>query len=142
MKRIIALDLGTKKCGIAISDPLQIISQPLTIIYYEPQNFEFLISEIKKIIDDYKPIESILLGIPKNTRNYISPTEKIIYKFEKLIKDKFTNINIILVDENYSSKHADKLMYEMNYNKNKKKKSRDMLAAQIILENYLVLVKK
>ena len=79
--RLIAIDFGTKKSGIAISDPLKIIAQPLKTIFYKELNFSFITEEIKKIIDEYKPIEKIILGITTNLDNSISNTGKIILKF-------------------------------------------------------------
>lgn len=139
--RIIALDLGTKKCGIAITDPLQIISQPLVTIFYNNQDFDFLINELKQVINMYNPIETIVVGFPKNIDNSISPTGKIVLKFKSMLQSNFPRITIVLFDEKYTSKDADKVMLEMNLNKKQKKISRDKIAAQKILENFLLFKK-
>ena len=73
--RLIAIDFGTKKSGIAISDPLKIIARPLKTIFYKELNFSFITEEIKKVINEYKPIEKIILGITTNLDNSISNTE-------------------------------------------------------------------
>lgn len=133
--KIISLDVGIKKTGIAISDELKIISQPLTTIYYEAKDFNYLIDEVLKILSS-ENIDTILIGITYNIDKTLSDTGKIIYKFyEKLLK--VTNIKIILVDERGTSKASDELMRSMKFNKKKKKESRDVFAAQIILKNYL-----
>lgn len=138
--RILAIDFGTKKCGIAISDPLQIISQPLKIIFYNSGDFEYLIKQIKLILDEYKPFEAIVMGITKNIDNSLSHTAKITMKFkEKLEKE--TSLNVHLIDEKYTSQESKDIMNEMNLNLKAKKKRKDAIAAQKILENYLLYKK-
>lgn len=135
--RILGLDLGTKKCGIAITDPLQILSSPLTTIFYENKNFDYLINEIKKIIEEKKPIEKIILGITKNIDGTLSNMGKIVMNFYKQLK-KEIQIKVILIDEKNTSKDSEYIMSQMNLKRKKKKESRDAIAAQKILENYLL----
>ena len=111
--RLIAIDFGTKKSGIAISDTLKIIAQPLKTIFYEELNFSFITEEIKKIIDEYKPIEKIILGITTNLDNSISNTGKIILKFYDFLQKELPNISIVLFDEKYSTKKSKEIMTEM-----------------------------
>ena len=135
--RLIAIDFGTKKSGIAISDPLKIISQPLKTIFYKELNFSFITEEIKKIIDEYKPIEKIILGITKNLDNSVSNTGKIILKFYDFLQKELPNITIVLFDEKYSTKKSKEIMTEMKLSIKQKKERKDALAAQKILEDYM-----
>ena len=135
--RLIALDFGTKKSGIAISDPLKIIAQPLKTIFYKELNFSFITEEIKKIIDEYKPIEKIILGITTNLDNSISNTGKIILKFYDSLQKELPNITIVLFDEKYSTKKSKEIMTEMKLSIKQKKERKDALAAQKILEDYM-----
>ena len=135
--RLIAIDFGTKKSGIAISDPLKIISQPLKTIFYKELNFSFITEEIKKIIDEYKPIEKIILGITTNLDNSISNTGKIILKFYDFLQKELPNITIVLFDEKYSTKKSKEIMTEMKLSIKQKKERKDALAAQKILEDYM-----
>lgn len=135
--RLIAIDFGTKKSGIAISDPLKIIAQPLKTIFYKELNFSFITEEIKKIIDEYKPIEKIILGITKNLDNSISNTGKIILKFYDFLQKELPNITIVLFDEKYSTKKSKEIMTEMKLSIKQKKERKDALAAQKILEDYM-----
>lgn len=140
MGRIIALDLGTKKCGIAITDPLKIISQGLEIVYYEAQDFDKILLRVEEIIQEYGEVETFVLGNPLMPSGDLSNMSKIVIKF----KDKLTkhfNINTILVDERYSSKESTNIMINMNLSRSQKKKNKDKLAAQIILENFLIYQK-
>lgn len=133
--RLLAIDFGTKKCGLAISDPLKIISQPLKIIFYE--NFDFLINEIEKVVNEYQPIEKIILGLTKNIDGSLSNIGKITMKFKIKLEKIFSQIQIILVDEKYTTKESKLIMKEMNISNKKKKQKKDAIAAQKILENYL-----
>lgn len=135
--RLIAIDFGTKKSGIAISDPLKIIAQPLKTIFYKELNFSFITEEIKKIIDEYKPIEKIILGITTNLDNSISNTGKIILKFYDFLQKELPNITVVLFDEKYSTKKSKEIMTEMKLSIKQKKERKDALAAQKILEDYM-----
>lgn len=135
--RLIGLDLGTKKCGVATTDPMKILAQPLTTIFYDCQNYTFLIEEIKKIIEDKKPVEKIILGMPLNTNGSESPMSKIVLKFKKMLEEA-TNLEVFLMEEKYTSKQSKEVMQQMNLSNKQKKEARDQIAAQKILENYLI----
>ncbi|MGL5733006.1 MAG: Holliday junction resolvase RuvX [Metamycoplasmataceae bacterium] len=136
MKRLIALDLGTKKCGIAMTDPLQIISQPLETIFYEAQDFEKILLRLEEIKLEQGPIEAFILGNPLMPSGDASIMSNIVTKFKIKLEDYF-KIPVILFDERYTSKQSTKIMIDMNMSRSKQKMNRDKLAAQIILENYL-----
>ncbi|MGL5591079.1 MAG: Holliday junction resolvase RuvX [Metamycoplasmataceae bacterium] len=137
MKRLMALDLGTKKCGIAITDPLQIISQPLETIFYEVQDFDKVLSRLEEIKLEKGPIEAFILGNPLMPSGDSSIMSNIVAKFKVKLEDHF-KIPVILFDERYTSKQSTNIMIEMNLSRKKQKNNRDKLAAQIILENYLL----
>ena len=136
--RILALDLGTKKCGLAISDPLQIIAQPLKTVFYDRQDFAALINALKTIIEQYKPVVKIILGFPQTNHSKLNPTAKLVLKFAKVLKAEWPKLEIVLVDESYSSQRADRLMQTIGLSNKSKKQTRDKLAAQQILEDYLI----
>ncbi|MGL5357508.1 MAG: Holliday junction resolvase RuvX [Metamycoplasmataceae bacterium] len=137
MGRIICLDLGTKKTGIAISDPLKIISQALKIIRYEANDDDFLIEEILKIMDENKPIDCIVIGYPISKQNFETVMSKKVLKFKEVLENK-TNLPIILQKETYSSQNANSIMTDLNLSKKRKKEKKDALAAQIILSDFLL----
>lgn len=136
--RLLAIDYGTKKSGIAISDPLKIIAQPLTTIFYDKNNFEFLLNEIKKIIEINKPIEKIILGLPQNIDGTLSNNGKKVVQFKKYMEKNNIDIEIELFDEKYSTKNSLQVMKDMNLSIKKKKLKKDTIAAQKILENYML----
>ena len=140
MKRLAALDLGTKKCGIAITDPLQIISQPLETIFYEAQNFDKILIRLSDIKKEQGAIEAFILGNPLMPSGDASIMSGIVEKF-KIQLENYFDLPVILFDERYSSKQSTKIMIDMNMSRSKQKQNRDKLAAQIILENYLMYKK-
>lgn len=139
--RLLAIDFGTKKCGIAISDPLQIIAQPLKVIFYQSHDFNYLFGEIKLIIKEYEPIEKIIIGITKNIDGKISNTGGLTMKFAKFLKQE-CNLEIVLFDEKYTTKASLEVMKEMKVSIHDRKQMKDAIAAQKILENYMSLDKK
>lgn len=135
--RLLAIDFGTKKCGIAISDPLKIIATPLKVIFYSKNDYLYLINEIKKIIKEFEPIEKIILGITKNIDKSISSTGKITLKFLEILKNQI-NIEVVLIDEKNTTKNALNVIKEMNVSNEKKRNIKDAIAAQKILEDYIL----
>ena len=134
-KKIICLDCGKKKVGIAISDENHKISMPMETLV---RNLEFY-KNIIKIINDYN-IGGILVGLPLGE-------EKKINKMSQSIIDTTTNLDNHLIrsklnipfffwDENYTSIEAEDSTYEFFKNKKKQKKFLDKFAARIILEDF------
>lgn len=134
--RLLAIDYGTKKCGIAITDPLNIIAQPLKTIFYK--DHQSLINDINEIIQEYSPIQKIILGITTNIDSSLSTTGKKTMKFKAMLEEKIPNIEIVLFDEKYTTNSSKKMMTEMNLSIKKKKELKDSLAAQQILINYML----
>lgn len=134
--RLVAIDYGTKKCGVAITDPLNIIAQPLKTIFYK--DHQSLINDINVIIQEYSPIKKIILGITTNIDSSLSTTGKKTMKFKALLEEKIPNIEIVLFDEKYTTNSSKKMMTEMNLSNKKKKELKDSLAAQQILINYML----
>ena len=131
---IIALDIGEKRTGVAISNNISTMCTPLK--YIKSEDLEFLMSELTIIIDQ-NDINKIIIGLPK----LLSGKEGIRAKFSryisKKIKQKFLNLEIILWDERLTTKEAEKYLIESGIKKSKIKEKIDSESAVIILENYL-----
>lgn len=133
MARIICIDYGGKRCGLAVTDPLQIIATALTTVDTKDL-FIYLAAYVAK-----EPVELILIGEPLNlddTPTHATPlVKKAIIELEK----KFPSIPIKTVDERYSSKNAVRAMVEMGMKKNDRrdKKTIDRVAATMLLQEYL-----
>ncbi len=132
--RYIGLDLGSRTLGVSLSDPSGIIASSLTIIRHN-EEYERLLDDVKKIVDEYK-VEKIVLGLPKNMNGTIGPKGELSYKFKEMLENKL-NIEVILEDERLSTVEATNLLIKNDTSRKKRKKVVDSLAATIILQSYL-----
>ncbi|MFT3822447.1 MAG: Holliday junction resolvase RuvX [Chitinophagaceae bacterium] len=133
MPRILAIDYGLKRTGIAVTDPLKIIAQGLTTVE-SPRLINFLKDYIKN-----EPVELFIIGEPKNwddTDTHATPLVKKI--IERLTKE-FPNIPLKTVDERYTSKMASRAMIDMGLSRKQRQNKAlvDEIAATIMLQEYL-----
>ncbi len=133
MKRILGIDYGDVRVGLAISDPLLITAQGLDTLVINNSDKNFL-KNIRKIINEYD-IEKVVIGYPKNMDGTPSKkTEKIdmlIPEIEKM------NVQVIKWDERLTTVSAYKTMRDLNISQKSKNKYADKFAAIYILEGYL-----
>ena len=133
MDIIICIDYGGKRCGLAVTDPLQIIATALTTVDTK-ELFTFLADYFSK-----EAVELILIGEPLNLDNSPTDATPLVQKAIIDLGKKFPNIPIQTVDERYSSKNAVRAMVEMGMKKNDRrdKKTIDRVAATMLLQEYL-----
>ena len=133
MARILAFDYGTKRIGIAVTDPLQIIATALTTVDTK-ELFTFLADYFSK-----EAVELILIGEPLNLDNSPTDATPLVQKAIIDLGKKFPTIPIQTIDERYSSKNAVRAMVEMGMKKNDRrdKKTIDRVAATMLLQEYL-----
>jgi len=133
MARILALDYGGKRTGVAVTDPMQIIATGLTTIASNE-----LIPFLKKYIQQ-EAVELIIIGMPKNWDESDTHGTPLVIEAIKKIKKEFPDLPIKEVDERYTSKMAKDAMLEMGMKKKDRrdKKLVDEIAATIILQEYL-----
>ncbi len=133
MARILALDYGKKRTGIAVTDELQIIASGLTTVDTK-DIFSFLKNYTQK-----ENVELFLIGEPKQMNNNVSESEKLIIPFIKKLKEVFKNIPIGRVDERFTSKMAFQTMIDSGLNKKQRQNKAliDEISATIILQTYL-----
>ena len=133
MPRIISIDVGTKRTGIAVTDEMQTIAFPLETI---PTTQVMLF--LQKYIATEK-VSKIIVGYPLDIFNKATDATPFVEKFIIQLKNKFPNLPILKVDEKFSSKNAVKEMVTMGMKKKQrqKKENIDLIAATIILQNYL-----
>ena len=134
--RYIGLDLGNKTLGVAVSDPSLFLSSALTTIRFKNRDFVSALEELKKIVESYKDVTKIVLGLPKNmdgTEGFQAETSR---NFKKMIEDEL-KIEVVLLDERLTSKLALNSMILGNENRNNRHDKIDEAAAKIILQDYL-----
>ncbi len=133
MARILAIDYGKKRVGIAITDELQLIASGLTTV---PTNELFIF--LKEYIKN-EQVELFLVGEPKQMDNSASESEVLIIPFIKKLKGLFPKIPIERVDERFTSKMAFQTMIDSGLKKKQRQNKAliDEISATIILQTYL-----
>jgi putative Holliday junction resolvase len=133
MGRIVAIDFGTKRCGIAATDELQLIASGLTTVDRKDL-LEFLADYLNS-----EKVELLLIGEPKQKDGNPSEVEKHIQKFIKKFSEDFPDQKILRVDERYTSKMAFQSMIDSGLRKKQRqdKALLDEISATILLQEYL-----
>ncbi len=137
--RYLGFDLGTRTLGISISDETKTIASILTTIRFNDSEYESIIPEIKKIIEEHN-VEKIVLGLPKNMNNTMGDRAETTIKFKELV-EKELNIPVVLQDERLTTVAAHNYMLAADVSRKKRKERVDRLSANIILQTYLDIEK-
>lgn len=136
MPRIMAIDYGKKRTGIAVTDPLKIIASALTTVE-SARIFTFLDEYLSK-----ENVELILIGDPRNLDD--SPTDLTadVQRIIGIMQRKFPGIPVRPVDERYSSLMASRAMVDMGLKKNRRREKGavDQVAATMMLQEYLASI--
>lgn len=136
--RIMGLDVGTKRIGIALSDELMLTAQGLNTL--ERRNLKDDLEVINNIIKE-RGVYEVVIGLPLNMNgSYSAKTKEIVEFADSLLKA--TTIAAKMWDERLTSMQAERVLLEADTSRAKRKKVMDRLAAQIILQSYLDSRKK
>ena len=133
--RIMGIDYGAARVGIALSDELQITAQGLETINFNG-NDKKLLARIDEIISQYN-IETIVVGMPLLLNGDRAQRAQITEKFVHKLKCKYNKIKIDTIDERLTTVEAHKTMNDLEINKKKKKGLVDTISAVYILETYM-----
>ena len=131
--KILAVDLGLARTGIAISDVNQILASPFCVI--AEKNKEILLQKIHEICKKEK-IEKIIVGLPRNMYGSEGESAKNCKDFASTLSD-ITNLPVTMVDERCTTITAHNFLNENNVRRKKRKNVVDSVAASVILQNYL-----
>jgi len=133
MGRILAIDYGSKRSGIAVTDEMQIIASGLTTV--DSKN---LITFLKSYCKE-QSVDLFLVGLPKQMNNQLSENEPLILKFIKALKKEIPHIPVERVDERFTSKMAFQTMIESGLKKKQRQNKAliDEISATLILQSYL-----
>lgn len=132
-KRIMAIDYGDVRIGIAQTDLLQVIASPLTVI--NNTNQEKSLQQIAQLIDE-NSVETVVFGLPLNMDGSEGERVVVTRAFANELAKK-TSAKIVFQDERLSSAEAEDIMHEAHLSSKNRKKVIDKIAASIILESYL-----
>ena len=133
MARILAIDYGIKRCGIAVTDELQIIASGLDTVPTK-EIFSFLTRYVKE-----ENVETFVVGEPKQMNNTVSESHNIIETFVSKLKTTFPKIPVERVDERFTSKMAFQSMIDGGLKKKQRQNKAliDQVSATIILQSYM-----
>ncbi len=131
--RILALDHGTKRIGVAVSDETKTIAQPLEYIPAEP--FADFLARLKQLLAE-KEIDLILLGLPRNMDGSFGPAAQKVEAFAAALKSAVT-VPIKMWDERLTSTMANRILIQGRVRRDKRKEKVDKMAAAILLQSYL-----
>ncbi len=137
MGRILSIDYGQKRVGIAVTDPLQIIATGLSTIHSK---------DIFSFLDDYltkEQVDVIVIGYPKHYNNTDSDAMRYIRPFFKKLKERYPMIECVLFDERFTSKMAFQTMIDAGVKQKDRRNKEliDKISATILLQNYLNYLK-
>lgn len=133
MSRILAIDYGRKRVGLAVTDPLQIIANSLTTVHSK-DIWIFLAEYLEK-----EDVECIVVGYPKQMNNQASEAVRFINPFLKKLTKTYPDMMVKLVDERFTSKIAHQTMIDAGLKKKARQNKAlvDTISATIILQSYL-----
>lgn len=133
--RILGLDLGNRTLGMAISDYLEIIANPIGTFRFDEQDLDAALQETLKVVKE-NDIKKIVLGLPKNMDGSIGFQAEYCLEFKAMLEQAMP-LEVIMIDERLTSKIANSTMLSADMSRKKRKQNVDKLAASIILQSYL-----
>ena len=131
--RVLAIDHGTVRMGIAMSDELKMIAQPLEFIPAEP--YSGFLDRLRELLREYE-VELILLGMPRNMDGSYGEASAKVRDFEAVLKNSIT-VPIKTWDERLTSVQANRSLTQGRAKKKKKRQNVDAISAAILLQSYL-----
>lgn len=135
MSRVMAIDFGMRRIGVAVSDPLRIMASGLETINWNGVDAEYAIDRLAAIVKEME-ITEIVLGKPSRTDGSVSESEEKAVLFGQLLEEK-VGIKPVFRDERYTTVIASQFLRSTGVSGKNKKKVVDQVAAEIILQEYL-----
>ena len=133
--RILGIDYGDSRVGIAITDPLEITAQGLETIHYQG-NDKILLKRLEEIVHEYG-INTMVIGMPLNLKGEKTKRAEVTEHFIHKLKCKFNQIKIVTMDERLTTVEAHRTMNDLQIKKKKKRNLVDTISAVYILEKYM-----
>jgi putative Holliday junction resolvase len=131
--RVLAIDHGTRRIGLALSDELQIIAQPLEFVPAQPP--DAVLERLKSLLQE-KDVGLILVGLPRNLDGSEGPAAQAVRAFVAWLKEAVT-VPVQTWDERLTSVQANRLLIQGGVRRAQRKEKVDQMAAAILLQSYL-----
>lgn len=133
MQRILALDFGEKRIGVAVSDPLNIIAQSIGAI--ERKGIKNDLKKVEELVKEYEAVK-IIVGLPLNMDGTEGKSANRAMDFVKELK-KEVQVEVEMLDERLTTAQGERIFLEADMSRKKRRENLDKIAAQLILQNYL-----
>ena len=132
--RIMSLDLGSRTIGVAVSDLTGLIANGVETMRRTSPERDF--ARLRELIAQWE-VEEIVLGYPKNMNGTIGERAKLSEAFAEELRLRFAGVTVVLWDERLSTVAAERVLIEADLRRKKRRNVIDMMAAVVILQNYL-----
>lgn len=132
--RVLGLDIGEKRIGVAISDPTQRVATPVTVL--DARRVAGDGAELRRLLEDYDDVEALVVGLPRSLDGTEGPQAARTRLAAERIAE-LTGLEIRFVDERLTSSEAQRRMAETGADARTRRGSVDMVAASILLQAYL-----
>jgi len=129
--RLLGLDVGEKRIGVAVTDPMGMFAQPVSTIMRGIHD----IDEIVSLVEEYS-ITEVVVGLPVNMNGTLGPGAEKVQEFASKLEAALT-VPLVFEDERLTTSMAERMMIDADVSRKKRKKSIDKIAAAIILEGRL-----
>jgi putative Holliday junction resolvase len=131
--RVLALDVGNKRVGVAISDPTQFLARSLTVIQRGSPRDDF--AAVSRLVEEHE-VEKVVVGYPRSLDGTVGEQAEKVGRYAEGLA-KALDVPVILWDERFSTVSAERLMREAGVRGRKRRERVDAVAAAVILQNYL-----
>ena len=132
MQRIVALDVGSVRIGVAVSDPLGMFAQGIAVLQAEGEWLE----ELAKILAEYEE-PMILIGLPRRTDGSEGPEAVRMRETAETVKARFPELKVEFWDERFTTTIAQQALLEADVSRKGRKQKVDKIAATLLLQSYL-----
>jgi len=133
MSRVLGIDFGTKRLGLAISDARRTLASPLTV--YHRKDLQSDLQFLSDLISQYQ-ISEIVLGLPINMDGSLGEKAHQVLEFKRILEE-HVKIPVLTFDERLTTAEAERVLLQADLSRRKRKAKRDVLAAVLILQGYL-----
>ena len=132
--RILGLDLGSRTCGVAVSDVMGMIARPVATIRFDEDDYENCLKQLETYLKEFQ-IKKIVLGLPKHMNGDVGIRGEISIAFKKRLEE--MGLEVVLRDERLTTVAANRILISADVSRKKRKQVIDQMAAVQILQSYL-----
>lgn len=134
MKRILGLDLGSRTCGVSVSDVMGMIARPVETLRFQDDDYDQCLVLLQKYIDEFQ-IETVVLGLPKHMNGDIGIRGEVSIAFKEKLEAQ--GLKVVLWDERLTTVAVERILIAADVSRKKRKQVIDQMASVQILQGYL-----